>query len=134
VLKALAPIPGAPTVESLLALPTGRVLGIAGGRLFALDPDAWRVTSTSRLPFSGPTVFGALATDANGRVWGLAEGASGGVFSIDAASLDVKLVAHPPKPITAGFALRGQDLFFASGAEIYRYRLPYASEPARSGP
>jgi outer membrane protein assembly factor BamB len=124
VLKALAPIPGAPTVESLLALPTGRILGIAGGRLFALDPAAWRVTSTSRLPFSGPTVFGALATDANGRVWGLAEGPSGGVFSIDAASLDVRLVAHSPKPITAGLVLRGMDLFFGSGPDLYRFRLP----------
>ena len=40
------------------------------------------------------------------------------------SKLHVELVARPPKPITAGFAFKGNDLYFASGPDIYRYVLP----------
>jgi hypothetical protein len=54
-------------------------------------------------------------------VWGLARE---GVFRVDLRRRTLELAAKAPEPITAGFALRGRELFFASGATILRYRLP----------
>lgn len=120
----VAPVPGAEAVENLASSPDGRVYGIAGRRLFVFDVASRTVRLGSELPFPGGTVYGSLGPGPDGRLWGLAGNAAAGVYVIDPAMDEICLVATPPEPITGGFALRGRELVYASGARVYRYTIP----------
>lgn len=130
VLFDLEPVPGAPIVDNLAVV--GDVLwGIAGSTYFSVDLGTRQVKVRRPLPFLGGTVFGALAAGPDGRLWGLAGGPKGGVFALDPASGEASLVVKMPRPITGGFATRGRYIYFACGAEVYRYHLPEAQGARR---
>lgn len=126
-LHSFVPVPGAPTIENLVTAPDGAVYGIAGGRLFVVDPTSWRLTSTSPLAFRAPTVPGSLSVARDGRIWGLAAGDAGGVFTIDPTTHSAALVGRAPEPITGGAASTEDSLYFTSGAALYRFALPRRS-------
>jgi hypothetical protein len=95
------------------------------GTLFVFDPRSRRAELT--LPFAWTPVYNSVALGNDGAVWGLA---NEGIFRFDPQARTLALVARTPQPVTAGFVLMDGALYFASGATIYRYRLP--QQPERS--
>jgi hypothetical protein len=120
----VAPLPGAVSIENLAVAPNGLVYAIASRKMFVFDVERRAVTAIRDLPFPGGTVYGSLGIGPNGRIWGLAPDAKAGIFAINPSTNDIELVATPPKPATGGFAIRGDYLYFAAGADVYRYALP----------
>jgi len=115
----VVPVPKAHEITDLIAL-KGIIYGIAGGTtLFGFDVAARRVTFTSPLPFKRP-IYNSVSIGPDGNVWGLAEA---GIFKIDPKTNSVRLVAKSPHPITAGFALVGNDIFFSSDNALYAYHI-----------
>jgi hypothetical protein len=122
----IGPVSGAPRITDLITAPNGLVYGIAGqvygvgsNTLFVFDPENRKVIDRQALPFSGP-IYNSVALGKDGRIWGLAEE---GIFVIDTRSNKVEVVARPPVKITGGFALRDGEIYFISGATIYRYKM-----------
>ncbi len=111
------PVPGASSVNDLIAAPNGLVYGFAGGTLFVFDPEAREVKHTGKAPFSS-TIYNSVALGTGGKIWGLT---SSGIFSIDPETNDVKLVARSPKSITGGFATRGDAIYFICGSQLWRW-------------
>ncbi|MGD0822460.1 MAG: hypothetical protein ABSA71_17130 [Desulfomonilia bacterium] len=118
------PVPGASSIYNLLTAPNGLVYGIADRTMFIFDPAARIVTHNQALPFPGKTIYNAMALGPDGRIWGLAEHPKAGIFTIDTTTNKVTLIAHAPRAITGGFAIRGNYLYFVCGASLYRYILP----------
>jgi hypothetical protein len=115
----IAPVPGATKITGLVTVGR-RVFGIAGGRdLFVFDPDARKVIHRARLPFSG-VLYNAVAPGPGGCLYGLSPE---GVFSIDPSTNAVRLEVAYRERITAGFALAGNALYFAAGAQVVRCEL-----------
>jgi streptogramin lyase len=113
-----APVPGARELTDLIQAPNGLLFGIAGGTtLFVFDCATRMVMHTAPLPFRG-VPYNCVALGPDGQIWGLA---NAGVFRVDPATYVVHLVAEAPEPVTAGFALLGDQLYFACGANIWRY-------------
>jgi len=124
-------LPGAIRVDGLTIGPAGDIYVLSGTRMFVIDGRSFEIAQQRELPFAGGTLWQSIASDRDGRIWGLA---SEGVFAIEPDSLDATLVLKPAKKITAGFAIRGDTILFATGSEIYRYRLPTGgSGAARRG-
>ena len=120
----MVPVPGARTVNNLIAGPDKLVYGMAADTLFVFDPAAKTIRHTERLPFRGAP-YNSIALGADGNLWGLARE---GIFRIDTRTHSIALVARSPKPITAGFELRGGSLYYASEATLYRYHLQDAAK------
>lgn len=116
---AIVPVPNAPSITDLIAVPDGRVYGIAANTLFVFDPKTRRITSREPLPFTHVT-FNSIGVDKKGTIWGLAED---GIFAIRPGENKAMLIAHSPQKITGGFALRCNEVYFISGALVYRYRI-----------
>lgn len=117
----MVPVPGAEDITDLIKAPGDLVYGIAGGKtLFAFDPKARKVIYTTALPFQGGVIYNSVVVGVDGQIWGLARE---GIFAIDPRTHAVKLIAKAPEPITAGFAMLGDSLYYASGPKIYRYSL-----------
>ncbi|HXH09122.1 MAG TPA: hypothetical protein VNP04_05055 [Alphaproteobacteria bacterium] len=115
------PVPGANDITDLIKAPGDLVYGIAAdSTLFAFDPKARKVTYTTPLPFQGGVIYNSVALGVDGQIWGLAKE---GIFAIDPLTHAVNLIAKPPEPITAGFAMLADSLYYASGPKIYRYSL-----------
>ncbi len=123
VLSETTPIAGAKTITDLVSAPNGLVYGIADSSLFEFDPIAQAVTRTNTLPLLHP-IYNAIATDASGRLWGLAQE---GVFNVDVPSLSATIVASPPTPISGGFAMAQNTIYLISGPSIYSYQVPVAT-------
>ncbi len=114
------PVPGARSINDLVAAPDKLVYGFAGGSLFVFDPASRTIRHTAPLPFHGAP-FNSVTVARDGNIWGLARE---GVFRIDPRTHEIALAGRAPKPITAGFDLRDDAIYFASEATLYRYRLP----------
>ncbi|MCM2332408.1 MAG: hypothetical protein NDI82_00475 [Anaeromyxobacteraceae bacterium] len=123
----IVPVKGAATIEALLSLGDGRVLGLASGKAFVVETNTGQVEAVRSLPLQGPAVYGALEKDSWGRVWGLVQGTGGGIFALDARTIEPVQVVKVPSPISAGMALRGGNLYFAAGPDLFRYQLPTSS-------
>jgi len=122
----IIPVRGAPQITDLITAPNGLIYGIAGhlngsagNTLFVFDPVSRKVTSLGELPFSSP-IYNSVTLGKDGKIWGLAETC---IFAIDPKSNKVSLVAHSPERITGGFAMRNGEIYFVSGATIYRYTM-----------
>jgi streptogramin lyase len=118
------PIPGAVSIENLVVAPNGVMYGIAARKMFTFDLQKRTVGVVKDLPFPGGTVYGSMGVGPDGRIWGLAPNADAGIFVIDPRTNDIRLAARAPKPITAGFTIRGDHIYFASQGEVYRYAIP----------
>ena len=107
----------------------GKVFTTAADKLFVFDPKSMEVVRTNTPPDTQVEI--ALGLHSSGRLVGLT---AKGVYTIDPASGESKQVAAAPVRIACGFALIGDAVYFASGAELWRYWLPIASlgiaEPA----
>jgi|SRR5579875_49228 hypothetical protein len=113
------------TITDLLVNPAnGYVYGIAtnssGNYLFIFNPATGTfINQGSKLPFSGP-IYNSAAIY-NGKIWGLS---SQGVFSINLQNTSQVILALSSVTITAGFAMIGATIYFASGSNLYSYTTP----------
>jgi outer membrane protein assembly factor BamB len=110
--------PGARNYPATLAA-NGNVFTTAGDRLFVFDPKTMSVTKTISLP--GGQVEISLGRHPRGKLVGLA---GNSIYVLDAANAEITLTAKSPVPIRCGFALTDDSVYFGSGAELWRYRLP----------
>ncbi|MBM3878747.1 MAG: hypothetical protein FJ387_03370 [Verrucomicrobia bacterium] len=97
----------------------GKVYTTAGDRLVVFDPEALRVEKTVRLP--GAQVDISLGQHQDGKLVGLT---AKGVYVYDPARGELEIAAPAPVRVVCGFALVGDDVYFGSKAELWRYRLP----------
>jgi hypothetical protein len=113
------------TITDLVTNPAnGYVYGIAcassGTYAFVFNPATGKfINGGTLLPFSG-AIYNS-ATLYNGKIWGLT---SQGVFSIDPLHLSKATLRKSPVPVTAGFVLRGNTMYFASNSNLWSYQLP----------
>lgn len=130
------PVSGASTITDLLALPGGKVMGIAtgvksrsapssggdadGSVLFVFDVNARKFVYT--LPFNfKDAIYNSVALGPDHAVWGLVQD---GIFRFDPASRRLQFMEKTPAPVTAGFDLHQGSIYYASGPSVYRYRIP----------
>jgi hypothetical protein len=117
-------IVGAETITDLVvSRKSGTVFGIAihgaDHTLFALDAATGSLRSRKETTFHD-VVYNGVGQLMDGTIVGLA---STGVFAIDEKSGEVRLIATSPEPITGGFAMRGDTIFFVSKADVYSVAL-----------
>lgn len=125
VVWAKVPVPGATRITSLLTLADGRVMGVATGatrdaaRLFVFNPADGAIDYAISFPWR--PIYNSVAVTDGGIVRGLVRE---GIIRFDPGSRSVSLEAASPREITAGFAFADGHLYFASGANVCRYRIP----------
>jgi hypothetical protein len=113
------PVEGAGVLNDLITAPNGLVYGTAGRTLFVFDPETRTIKDRKPLPVRG-TIYSSIALGPGGLIWGLAPE---GIFTVDTKTNEFRLVARTPEKITGGFALRGNEIYFISGASVYRYTI-----------
>lgn len=115
----VVPVPHAQSITDLVTGQDGFVLGIAANTVFAIDPNAGTVIRSQ--PFPALTlIYNSAGIDKANRLWGLSQE---GVFVVDPASMQTELIAIPPVPITGGFILDDDLIYFLAGPSVYSYRL-----------
>jgi hypothetical protein len=115
------PVPGAPEVWSLEVGANGLVYGlVTGSQFFVFDPLRRAVVHREDLAKLGGLVRHALGRSPDGNVYGILGKT---VFKIEAGDHRITVLATPPVPITAGLAIAGDRLYFASQAHVWSYRL-----------
>jgi hypothetical protein len=117
------PVAGAGSISNLVAGGDGLIYGIADDTFFEFNPATQQVTNSVVLGFppSGGTLYNSAGIDSAGRIWGLSPH---GIYVIDTATLYATLLAPSPVPITQGWAMSNGQIYFASGASVYRYTIP----------
>jgi len=111
-------VPGARSYPATAAA-AGKVFTTVGSQLLVFDPQSRKLTRTISLP--GRQVQIALGRHAGGKLVGLAGDA---VYALDPVTEQIVLTAPAPVPVRCGFALTADAVYFGSGAELWRYRLP----------
>lgn len=115
------PVPGAIEVFSLELGADGLVYGLASGaQFFVFDLTRRVVVKCEDLSALGELVRPALGRGPDGTVYGVL---SRSIFRIEPADHRVTVLARPPVPITAGLAIQGDRLYFASQAHVWSCRL-----------
>lgn len=123
----IVPVPGAKDITGLVAR-NGQIFGLAGAfdrrnQLFVFDPQTRKVVHRSTLPAGiavNATLWNSLAVGPDGDLYGLC---TTGIYSIDPKTYEVRMKARYSGTITAGFALIGDQIYFASGSRIVKYDL-----------
>jgi outer membrane protein assembly factor BamB len=109
----------ASSITDLIISAEGRIYGFADGTLFVFEPTLRQLTMTN---VSIPNlIYNSVTLGPDGLIWGLS---ADNIFVLDPASNSTHVIAKPPEPITAGFAVQWPYLYYASGPRIYRYTLP----------
>jgi streptogramin lyase len=135
VVFATVPVPGATNITDLVTAPNGLVFGIAGplareNRLFVFDPILRTIIHRAELPGFAVNagVYNSIGVGPDGKLYGLYPY---GIFSIDPTTYEVRIVAKytggvltAGGRVSAGFALAGRNIYFASGPRLVRYTLP----------
>src|SRR6185312_10229359 len=110
------PVPDATGITDMLALPGGRVMGIATGVkpdianptlapadqknvLFLFNPHSRKIDYTVSVPLQG-LVYNSVVLGPDGAVWGLA---GDGIFRFDLKTRRLQLEVKTTAPVTAGF-------------------------------
>ena len=115
----IIPVPGSPTINDLVNLPDGKVFGVAlRDRPFVYDPYTGKVKVFASLPFECGSIYNGAAMGSDGKIWGLSKQ---GIFYIDPISFTGRIAYTPASPITAGFAIDERAVYFACGADVFRY-------------
>ena len=122
-------IPNVPNTEMITDLITnpgnGYVYGIAissrASYLFIFNPATGTfVNGGTPLPFAISSATYNSVTLYHGQIWGIT---AQGVFSIDPAHSQQATLIKSPVTITAGFAVRGNSLYFASYSNLLAYTM-----------
>ncbi len=119
----VTPIPEAKTIFSLAVTKEGVLYGIADNeKVFVLDAEKREVRKVFDLGFKNPLEV-SLQLGPDGRLYGLAREA---IFSINPMDDKVSFLEKPPAPIDSGMAIRGQKIYYGSGANLYEFEIPPA--------
>ncbi len=122
------PVPGAAEVFSLEVGPDGLVYGVASGsRFFVFDPAKKEVIHTEDLSACGDLVRPSLLAGGDGKIYALFSKA---IVRIEPGTFKAEKLADAPVPISAGFAIKDGVIYYASGAHLWRFRLPAAAASA----
>ena len=116
-------VPGAQTYAALCAA-RGRVFVAMGSTLYVFDPATMAVARQVALP--GSQVEISLGVHRDGMLYGLC---SAGVYTVNAESCEVKLIAPSPVPVSCGFALTDTGVYFGSGPHLWRYAWADGADP-----
>ncbi|TDD46452.1 hypothetical protein E1286_20965 [Nonomuraea terrae] len=114
----LVPAPGKPAIPALTFDDRGRLWGIAGGTVFAVNVQARKVATSVTLS-AGASTSGELAYNPADR---LLYGAHAGqeLFTLDPRTEKRTVVRQGP---VSQLAVHGSgDVYFAEGANLFRYR------------
>jgi hypothetical protein len=115
------PVPGAAEVYSLEVDAAGLVYGLTtGSQFFVFDPVRREVVQRADLSALGELVRPALARGPDGIIYGAL---SHTVFRVEPTDHRITAIAQTPVPVTAGLAIIGNQLYFASQARIWRCQL-----------
>lgn len=115
----VVPVPGKGSIDALGVGTNGLVYGFAGDTMFAFDAKERKVTAMA--PGVGGAIYNTLVPGPDGKLYGLR---NAGIFVIDEQAGKPVMVAEYPNGISAGIAIRGREIFFASGPQIVSYMLP----------
>ncbi len=99
----------------------GKIFTTAGDKLLVFDPATMKLEKT--IPLPGPQVEISLGRHASGKLVGLA---GGNVYVLDPKKLEMVSKFKASVPIRCGFALTEDAVYFGSGSELWRFRLPQA--------
>jgi len=117
----VTPVPGESLVTNLVATPEGMIYGVAGAsEAFKFDPHTRSLTRLGKLPCTCD-IYSAAGLGPDGNVYGLARE---GIYFINTRTGTAGLLATAHDTVTAGFALANGYIYFACGADIYRFKLP----------
>jgi hypothetical protein len=120
--RQLVPVAGASSIVSIEVGATVLVYGLASdSTFFVYDPATNRVVHNESYSSMGGAVRHALHWAPDGRLLVLLSNA---VMAVDPVSYRHETLARPPSRITAGGALVGGRLSYASGAHIWSYEVP----------
>jgi len=126
------PVPGAAEVFSLEVGPDGLVYGVASGpRLFVFDPGKKEVLRREDMSACGDLVRPSLLAAADKNIYALFRKA---IVRIEPGTFKIEKLGEAPVPISAGFAIRDGVIYFASGAHLWRFRIPPAAAAAGDKP
>jgi hypothetical protein len=115
------PVPGAAEVYSLEVDAAGLVYGLTtGSQFFVFDPVRREVVKRADLSALGELVRPALSRGPDGIIYGVL---SHTVFRVEPTDHRITVIAQTPVPVTAGLAIIGNQLYFASQARIWRCQL-----------
>jgi len=111
----------APRAQSYQAMcaANGKVFATARSNVFVFDPTRMQVVKTIPLPGGQREI--SLGRHTSGKLVGLTESA---VYVFDPVSSKIIFSTKSPAHIHCGFALTDKAVYFGSGAELWRYRLP----------
>ncbi len=123
------PVPAADTINDVLALPNGKILGFAIDvqyTLFVWDPVTHTVIHRATVPFL-PYIHNAIALGPGNKAYGLflphPNYNVGGIFSVDLSTYETSVTEYAPG-VSGGFALANNSIFFTSNSSIVQYILP----------
>ncbi|MBI2302390.1 MAG: hypothetical protein HYU66_26085, partial [Armatimonadetes bacterium] len=112
----LALVPGAQTYEAMAAA-EGKVFVAVGSKLIVWDAAQGEKITEAELP--GGQLEISLGLHRDGLLYGLC---NKGIYSVDPKTYSIQRVATPPVPVTCGFAMNEQGIYFGSGVHLWRYR------------
>jgi outer membrane protein assembly factor BamB len=111
-------VPGAASYPAMIAA-EGKIFATSGTRMIVFDPTQMKAGKTVSLP--GRQVEISLGLHESGKLVGLTGET---VYVVDPKTEEVVFQAKSPAAIKCGFAVNGDWVYFASGAELWRCRLP----------
>jgi outer membrane protein assembly factor BamB len=118
----IIPVPEARTILSLATTVDGIVYGITeNDQVFVFDPVKRDVMKIFVLGFKEPREI-SLQLGPDLRLYGLAKEA---IFFIDPRNDQISLVTKPPVPIHSGMAILNGKIYFASGANLWEFEIPF---------
>jgi streptogramin lyase len=108
--------PGAQYYQAICAA-EGKVFVAVGSKLYVFDPEKNAQVHEATLP--GSQVEISLGLHSDGLFYGLS---SGGIYSVNPKTYEMKLVGKPSVSIGCGFALTDTGIYFGSGAHLWRWK------------
>lgn len=121
------PVSGAKSIMVLTRDERHRLHGITDDRrYFVWDAELGRTVHTADVSIWGSVVANGFVQDRNQTIVGVMQHA---IFTVDTARLALRLLAVPPKPITAGLTLLDGKLYFGCGSELWAYTKAQGGEP-----
>ena len=115
-------LPGAGDIISIQVTGDGLVHGLtANATFFVLDPEERRLVHQESYAAYGSVPRHALQVAPDGKLYAMLSKA---ILRITPGTFAHEKMADPPAPITAGGALAGGVLYYASGARVWSYRIP----------
>lgn len=121
VTHSFVPVRGAREISLMIMDDKQRAHGLTSDkRYFVCDTNSLDVLHIADVSSCGAVVRNGFVKDADGTIYGVTQQA---IFIVDTDRFAFRLIAKPPKPITAGLALLGRSLFFGCGSELWEYRL-----------